>query len=69
MKMKESSPNGSKTLWENEKLLVLQAISHFPTVLKRLVLQTRKNQGLFGKGLTCVFYPFSKLQRYASVLN
>ena len=30
----------------------LQAISHFPAVFsKRLVLQTRKKQGLFGKGL------------------
>ena len=29
----------------------LQAISPVPTVFKRLVLQTRKNQGLFGKGL------------------
>ena len=28
-----------------------QTISPFPTVLERLVLQTRKNQGLFGKGL------------------
>ena len=40
--MKESSPNGWKTLWEKEKLLVTS---------KRHVLQTRKNQGLFGKGL------------------
>ena len=39
--MAESSPNEQKTLWEKEKLLV-----------KRLVLQTRNNQGLFGKGLT-----------------
>ena len=29
----------------------LQAISPFPTVFSRLVLQTGKNQGLFGKGL------------------
>ena len=30
----------------------LRAISLFPTVFsKKLVLQTRKNQGLFGKGL------------------
>ena len=29
----------------------LRAISPFLTVFKRLVLQTRKNQGLFGKGL------------------
>ena len=30
----------------------LQAISPFPSVFKRLVLQTRKNQGLFWKGIT-----------------
>ena len=29
----------------------LQAIYPFPSVFERLVLQTRKNQGLFGKGL------------------
>ena len=49
MKMAESSPNGQKTLWEMEKLL---ATSNFPfsqSVFIRLVLQTRKKQGLFGK--------------------
>ena len=44
MKMAESSPN------------TLRAISSLPTVFffffKRLVLQTRKTQGLFGKGLS-----------------
>ena len=30
----------------------LQAISPFPTVFSRLVLQTCKNQDLIGKGLT-----------------
>ena len=30
----------------------LRAISPFPTMISRLVLQTRENQGLFGKGLT-----------------
>ena len=29
----------------------LRAIPPFPTVFKRLLLQTRKNQGLFGKEL------------------
>ena len=33
-----------ETRWEKEKLL-------FQCVFKRLVLQTHKNQGLFGKGL------------------
>ena len=50
--MTESSPNGSKTLWEKEKLLVTSKFSFSHSVFKRLVLQTRKNQGLFGKGLT-----------------
>ena len=26
----------------------------FPQCFKRLVMQTRKNQGLFGKGLKCI---------------
>ena len=40
-----------KKHWEKEKLLV-KAISPFPTVFfKRLLMQTCKNQGLFGKGL------------------
>ena len=37
---------------EKEKLLVTSNFSFSPSVLKRLVLQTRKNQGLFGKGLS-----------------
>ena len=48
--MAEWSLNGLKTLCEKEKLLVSSNFfSH--SVFKRLVLQTRKNQGLFGKGL------------------
>ena len=50
MKMAESSPNGSKTLWEMEKLLVMSNFSFSHSVFKSLSLQTRKNQGLFGKG-------------------
>ena len=49
--MAESSPTGEKTLWEKEKLLVSSNFSFFHSVFKRPVLQTRKNQGLFGKGL------------------
>ena len=38
------------TLWAKEKLIVTSNLSiHY--VFKRLVLQTCKNQGLFGKGL------------------
>ena len=53
--------NGTKfsirveTLWEKEKLLVTSNFSFSRCVFKRLVLQTRKNQGLFGKGLIVTF--------------
>ena len=47
--MAESSPNGEK-----EKLLVTSNLSYSHSVFKRPVLQTRKNQGLFGKGSTQV---------------
>ena len=50
-KRKESSLNGQKTLWEKEKLLVTSNFSFPHSMFKRLLLQTRKNQGLFGKGL------------------
>ena len=49
--MEERSSKGQKTLWEKEKLLVTSNFSFSHIVFKRLVLQTRKNQGLFGKGL------------------
>ena len=53
MKMAESSPKGWKTVWGKEKMpLVARAIPPFTSVFKGLVMQTRKNQGLFGKGLT-----------------
>ena len=51
IKMAEIYPNGKKTLWEKEKLLATSNFSFSHSVFKRLVLQTRKNQGLFGKGL------------------
>ena len=40
-----------KTLWEKEKLLVTSNFSFSHSVFRRPLLQTRKNQGLFGKGL------------------
>ena len=49
--MVESSLNGQKTLWEKEKLLVMSNFSFSHSVFSRPVLHTRKNQGLFGKGL------------------
>ena len=51
MKMAESSHKGYKTQREKEKLLIMSNFSFSHSVFKRLVLQTRKNQGLFGKGL------------------
>ena len=51
MKMAESPFKRVETLWEKEKLLVTSNFSFSHSVFKRLVLQTRKNQGLFGKGL------------------
>ena len=51
MKMEESPPNGLKTPWEKEKLLIISNFSFSHSVLKRLVLQTYKHQGLFGKVL------------------
>ena len=74
MKMEESYRKRSKTLREKEKLLVTSNFSFSHSVFKRLVLHTRKNQGLFGKGLNdisvtvevcqnikCIFYPTEKL--------
>ena len=40
--------------WEKEKLLVMSNFSFSQSAFKRLVLQTRKNQGLFGKELTSI---------------
>ena len=47
-------------LWEKEKLLVTSNFSFSLSVFKRLVLQTRKNQDLFGKGLKIFFYMIAK---------
>ena len=47
----------AKTLREKKKLLVMSNFSFSRRVFKRLVLQTRKNQGLSGKGLKKVRVP------------
>ena len=39
-------------MWEKDKLLVTSNFSFSHIFFKRHVLQTRKNQGLFGKGLS-----------------
>ena len=51
MKMAESSQKVQKTLWEMEKLLVMSNFSFSHSVFKKPLVQTCKNQGLFGKGL------------------
>ena len=48
-----------------EKLLVMSNFSFSHSVFKRLVLQTRKNQGLFGKG----FIVESHLFVFSNALN
>ena len=45
-----------ETMWEKEKLLVTSNFSFSHIVFKGHVLQTRKNQGLFGKGLKLKAY-------------
>ena len=50
MKVVEYSPDGLKTMWEKEKLLITSNLS-FHSVFKRHAQQTHKNQGLFGIGL------------------
>ena len=56
--MAESYQKGLKTLWEKEKLLVTSNFFFSHSVFKRFVLQTRKNQVLFGKGLTLFWYMY-----------
>ena len=75
--MAECAPDGQKTLWEKGKLLVTSDFSFSHSVFKRLVLQTRKNKGLFGKGLTFFFFlvdrsvqywmPFSRLATWRGI--
>ena len=42
-------------LWEKEKLLVTSNFSFSHSVFRRLTLQIRKNQVLFGKGLKVIW--------------
>ena len=61
-KWQKVHPNRQKTLWEKEKLLVTSNFSFSHSVFKRLILQTHKNQGLFGKGLTNLYRtPFENI--------
>ena len=49
--MAESYPNGKKTLWEKEKLLVTSNFSFFHSVFKRLVSRGCQKVSLCGNGL------------------
>ena len=52
--MAQSYPNGSKTLWEKEKLLVTSNFSFSDSAFKRLVSQGRQKVSLCGNGLNVV---------------
>ena len=69
MKMAQSFPNGKKTLSEKEKLLVTSNFSFSHSVFKILVLKTRENQGLFGKGLNNKILDQSKLKAFSPFPN
>ena len=57
--------NGRKLFKQAVNTVKKGAISPFPSVFKRFVLQTRKNQGLFGKGLNTYLFA----NRLSSVCN
>ena len=50
--MVEISPKKVENTVEKEELLIMSNFFLSHSVFKRFALQTRKNQGLFGKGLT-----------------
>ena len=58
-----------KTLREKKKLLVMSNFSFSFGVFKKLVLQTRKNQGLFGKGLNDNQLLFTTQSRLSTTLR
>ena len=67
--MAECSLNGLKTLCEKEKLLVTSNFSFLHSVLKNLVLQTRENQGLFGKKLNVAQMMTSFFDRVETIVG
>ena len=50
-KMAENYPNGYKTQWEKEKLLITSKFSFSHSVFKRLVSQGRQKVSFYGNGL------------------
>ena len=69
MKMPKSSPEGQKTLWEKEKLLVMSNFFFSLSVFKRLLQQTFKNQGLFGEGLSVFIMNFHSIEKEAKKMR
>ena len=59
MKMAESTLEKQKTPRGKEKLLIMSNFAFSHSVFNRLVWQTHKNQGLFGKGLKAAAMLFS----------
>ena len=58
LKMVESSPKRKKKkrrklLWEKKKLLVTSNFFFSHSIIKRIVLKTRKNKSLFAKRSSC----------------
>ena len=76
-KMAESYPNGKKTLWEEEKLLVTSNISFSHSIFKKLVSQRRQKVSLCKKlfltsSLECdlkSFKEFPHVFRVDAILN
>ena len=53
MKMAEMFSKRTENTRKRRFLLIMSNFSFSHSVFKRIVLQTRKNHGLFGKGLIC----------------
>ena len=53
-------------MWEKDKLLVTSNFSFSHSVFKKLLLQARKNQGLFWKGLKAHIWYEGTSHRYTS---
>ena len=73
-KMAESYPNGKKTLWEKEKLLITSNFSFSHSVFKRLVSQGRQKVSLCGNGLSAYtlyrhFNPFPNKPWFLGVFS
>ena len=62
MKMAESSTNGLENSVGKGEIAHYEQFLLFPSVFKRLEMQTRKNQGLFEKGLKAFADPKIKLE-------